>query len=131
MSPPDPPPATRPSLETLIGRAMRLRCPRCGQGRLFAGWFRMAERCGHCHLKYERAPGYFLGSTYISYAMTVVVLTVTYVALHFGAGLSNRQLTGPLVTFCVVFPMLLFRHSRALWMALDFHLDKSIFLDED
>lgn len=125
------PPAPRPSLETLIGRALRLRCPRCGTGRLFIGWFTMPERCSECGLKYERAPGYFLGSSYINYGLTAVALTILYVALHFGLGWTNRELTFPLVTFCVLFPLFSFRHARALWLALDCHFDKAVLEDRE
>ena len=86
----------------------------------------MPERCDECQLKYERAPGYFLGSSYINYGLTAVALTVLYVALHFGAGWSNRELTVPLVGFCVLFPLFSFRYARGLWLAIDCHFDKSI-----
>lgn len=126
-----PPPEPRPSAETLIGRALRLRCPRCGKGKLFIGWFTMPERCSECGLKYERAPGYFLGSSYINYALTAVALTALYIALHFGLGWTNTQLTFPLVGFCVLFPLFSFRHARALWLALDCHFDHSVLASDD
>ncbi len=126
---PSPPP--RPTLEMLIGRALRLRCPRCGQGKLFLGWFTMPERCSACSFKYERAPGYFLGSAYINYGLTAVTLTAMYFFLHFGLDLSNRELAAPLAAFCVVFPLLVFRHARALWLALDCHFDASVLVSDD
>jgi uncharacterized protein (DUF983 family) len=116
----------QPPLETLIGRALKLRCPRCGGGRLFRGWFSMPERCEFCSLKFERAPGYFLGSAYINYGITAVLLMIAYFALHFGLGLTNRQLTPYLVGFCVLFPLATFRYARALWLAMDCHFDKSV-----
>ena len=115
------------SLGTVIGRALRLRCPCCGGGRLFRGWFRMHENCPDCGLKYERAPGYFLGSAYINYAITAVALTVLYVGLHFGAELSNRTLAAPLAIFCVVLPLFLFRYARSLWLAIDSYIDTTGF----
>ncbi len=121
---------SRPTLETLIRRAAKLRCPRCGEGALFCGWFTMPERCDQCQLKYERAPGYFLGASYINYALTAVILTISYMLLHFGFHLSNRQLTPVLVGFCILFPLATFRHARAFWLALDSHFDKSV-LEED
>lgn len=120
----------RPPLETLIGRALRLRCPRCGEGRLFVGWFTMPERCSSCHLKYERGPGYFLGSAYINYGFTAVVLLVAYMAMHFGIGWTNRQLTPPLLAFCIISPLVTFRYARALWLAMDCNYDKSVLSDE-
>lgn len=120
------PAAPRPAAGTLIARALKLRCPRCGEGRLFTGWFTMPERCAVCRLKYERAPGYFLGSTYINYGVTAVILVIAYFTLHGVLGLTNQQLALPLSAVCVVFPLWAFRYARALWLALDCHFDASI-----
>jgi uncharacterized protein (DUF983 family) len=132
MDPQKPPiPAPRPAVETLIARALRLRCPRCGTGKLFIGWFTMPERCSECRLKLERAPGYYLGSAYINYGLTAVLITVLYFALHFGVGWTNRQLTFPLMAVVVVFPLFSFRYARALWLALDCHFDHSVLAGEE
>ena len=116
-----------PSYGTLLSRALQLRCPRCGGGKLFKGWFRMHERCPECGLKYERAPGYFLGSTYVNYGATAILLTIAYMGLHFGAGFSNRELALPLAAFCVVFPLFLFRYARSYWLAMDCYFDPTGF----
>jgi len=113
----------RATLGEAILRAFRLRCPRCGQGKLFVGLFRMNVECSNCKLTYERAPGYFLGSTYINYGATAIAVTVAYLALHVGAGFSNRALAAPLAGFCILFPLYFFRYARALWLALDSFLD--------
>jgi uncharacterized protein (DUF983 family) len=112
---------------TIVSRSMKLRCPRCGVGRLFRGMFRMHERCASCGLKYERAPGYFLGSAYINYGVTAVLLTVAYVVLHFGFELTNRQLIAPLMTLVVVFPLVFFRWARSWWLAMDCYIDREGF----
>ncbi len=91
----------------------------------------MPERCSDCRLKYERAPGYFLGSAYINYGLTAVTLIAMYFILHFGLELSNRDLAAPLAIFCVMFPLLIFRYARALWLALDCQFDKSVLASED
>ena len=121
----------RPEYETLISRALKLRCPRCGVGQLFKGFFRMHERCSNCGLKYERAPGYFLGSSYVNYGLTAVALLIGYAVLHYRFGFSNKDLAGPLAGFCVVFPLLAFRHARALWLAMDCRWDPGMMTDEE
>lgn len=113
----------RATLGEVFLRAFRLRCPRCGQGKLFVGLFRMNVECANCKLIYERAPGYFLGSTYINYGATAIAVTVAYLALHVGARFSNRGLAAPLAGFCILFPLYFFRYARALWLALDSFLD--------
>ena len=111
----------------LFVRAIRLRCPRCGQGKLFLGWFQMHAACSSCRLKYERAPGYFLGSAYINYGATAIAVTVGYLMLHVGVRLSNRELAAPLAGFCMLFPLFFFRYARSLWLAMDYFLDPNGF----
>lgn len=79
----------------------------------------MHERCEHCHLKYEQEPGYFLGSSYINYALTAGFTAVTYIWLHFFVGIKRDTLIIPAAIFCVVFPILFFRYARAFWLGMD------------
>lgn len=48
----DPSPAATPSP---LSAAIRSRCPRCGQGRLFDGFLKLAPRCNVCGLDYSFA----------------------------------------------------------------------------
>ena len=43
-----------PRLEP-IRTGLKGRCPRCGQGRLFASFLRLAKGCDHCGLSYDFA----------------------------------------------------------------------------
>jgi uncharacterized protein (DUF983 family) len=38
-----------------IARGLRGRCPRCGEGKLFAGFLALRPRCGRCGLDYNFA----------------------------------------------------------------------------
>lgn len=47
-----------------IGRGLKLRCPCCGQGRLFTKYLKIADTCGICrealfHHQADDAPAYF------------------------------------------------------------------------
>ena len=117
--------------ETAASRALRLRCPRCGEGPLFRKWLMMHDCCEHCGLKYERAPGYFLGSAYVNYGFISITLTAMYMGLHFGAEISNQILTPPLLIYCTVVPLVLFRHARAWWLAMDCYFDPTSFAVEN
>ncbi|MEZ6055606.1 MAG: DUF983 domain-containing protein [Planctomycetaceae bacterium] len=121
-----PPRPARPDNGLILSRATRLLCPRCGGEKLFKGWFQMHDQCGQCRMKYERAPGYFLGSSYINYGMTALSLTFGFILLKFFFHLSNESLAIPLSLYCIIFPMLLFRHARSYWLALDCIFDESI-----
>ncbi|MEO2017763.1 MAG: DUF983 domain-containing protein [Fuerstiella sp.] len=107
-----------------IVRGWTLRCPACARGKLFRGLIQMNKQCSDCEFRFERDPGYFLGSTYINYGFTAATTTVSYVVLHFGLGCTNGQLLPGLVTFCLVFPLVFFRFARSLWLSLDCYFDR-------
>jgi uncharacterized protein (DUF983 family) len=100
-------------------RALLLRCPRCGGGRLFGGLFRMEPGCGRCGLSFDREPGFYLGSIYVNYGVTVVATGLLYGLLVAGLGASHRLALAATLVVAVLFPILFFRHARALLLALD------------
>ncbi|HET7340660.1 MAG TPA: DUF983 domain-containing protein [Methylomirabilota bacterium] len=104
------------------GRALRLYCPRCGRAPLFRGWFAMNTLCPACSLRFERAPGYWIGAIYVNYGVTVLVAVTGYFALRAETGLETVQLA-LWVPFVVLFPLWFFRYSRAIWLALEFGLN--------
>jgi uncharacterized protein (DUF983 family) len=107
-------------------RALRLRCPVCGQGRLFRGWFRMHEKCDHCGFQFERSPGYWLGSIFVNYGLTALLVTAAYIILFFTEALPETAILWLLVAFSVVFPLLFFRWARSFWLAIDLVFDPQI-----
>jgi uncharacterized protein (DUF983 family) len=110
-------------LSTIFVRGIRLRCPACGQGKLFAGWFTMHQGCGNCGLTYQREPGYFLGSIYFNYGLTALIVTAVFFGLFLGADVSADTLLWPLTAFCFLFPLWFFRYARSLWLAFDHYFD--------
>lgn len=94
---------------------------------MFSGLFRTRENCPNCGLKFEREPGYFLGSIYLNYGITALVSTVTWVVLRFGYDLPAKPVMAGLLAFCILFPTLFFRYARALWLALDLRFDTKLF----
>jgi len=102
-----------------LGRAARLRCPRCGGGRLFSGWFRMADGCPACGLSYAREPGFYLGSIYVNYGVTVLATGGLYAAGVGWLGWSQPTALAAALGLAVILPILFFRHARALLLALD------------
>lgn len=120
----------RPPYEVLLKRGLRLRCPRCGEGKLFTGFMRMHERCPLCGLRFQRGPGYYLGSTYINYGLTAGIVTVAFLVGRLMFNIPGRILLWPLFAICLIFPLLIFQRARALWLVMDCHLDKSVLEDE-
>jgi uncharacterized protein (DUF983 family) len=111
------------SLHTLLWRALRLRCPVCGEGKLFRGWFRMYDRCSDCQFRFERSPGYWLGSIFVNYGLTALIVTATYFALFFTEALPEVWIVRLLLAFCILFPLWFFRYARSIWISIDLYFD--------
>ena len=80
----------------------------------------MARECALCGLRFERAPGYFVGAIYINYAATVVIMLTGYLLLWRYTELSAVQQLMIWMPFGVLFPLWFFRYSRSLWLALEY-----------
>jgi len=106
-----------------MGRGLRLRCPRCGVGAVFAGPFRVHERCPACGLVFEREAGYFVGAIYLNYGATTLISIAGYFALDAWLGLDVRPQLLLWGTFAVTFPLWFFRYSKSLWLSLDYLVD--------
>ena len=107
----------------VLGRAVRLRCPRCGRAPLFRGWFTMNTVCAVCDLRFERAPGYWIGAIYVNYGVTVTIAVTGYFLLRGLAGWENSPQLVLWLPFVVLFPLWFFRYSRSLWLALEYALN--------
>jgi hypothetical protein len=79
----------------------------------------MNANCPHCGVKFEREPGFFLGSIYINYGLTALIVAVAYPLLLFAGNLPERPLLLGAVAFTVAFPILLFPWARSLWLGFD------------
>ena len=102
----------------MLRAALRLRCPRCGLGKLYAKPFKMFEHCPHCELKFEREQGYFVGAIYINYAATVAIAVPGFFLLDAFTTMSIHEQLAVWVPFAIIFPLLFFHHARSLWLAL-------------
>ena len=91
----------------------------CGRGKLFRGFFKMNPTCSECGTRFEREPGFFLGSIYINYGLTSLIIAVAYPILLFSESVAERKLLFGSLMFALLFPLLLFRHARSLWLGFD------------
>jgi len=101
---------------------VRQRCPRCGEGKVFAGLFKMREACDVCETRFQREPGYFFGAMYFSYAIGIIVAAPTAIGMVL-AGWSVWWITGVVTAELALFSPVLFRYSRVLWMHFDQRFD--------
>jgi gluconolactonase len=106
-------------MSSTLARAVRLRCPACGTGKLFRGLFRMHDGCSACGASFKREQGFYLGSIYINYGATVIGTGALYALLVLGLGWSHEATLGACLAAAVAFPVFFFRWARSLLLALD------------
>ena len=113
----------RERLPSRFQAIVRLRCPRCLDGAVFASILKLHADCPSCGLKYEREPGYFLGAMYFSYAMALVMAVPLAVVLIVLWGFSPHQCMLAVAVVGSLMAPLLIRYSRVIWMHFDQLLD--------
>ncbi|MFQ5902840.1 MAG: DUF983 domain-containing protein [Candidatus Binatia bacterium] len=104
----------------ILKSGLCLKCPKCGVGPLFYGLFSMHSQCLNCSFEFEREQGYFVGAIYINYAATVIIAVPGYFILDYLTEISLLQQLTLWVAFALLFPLIFFRHSRSLWLTLDY-----------
>jgi uncharacterized protein (DUF983 family) len=111
------PPLTR---SQKVWALVRKRCPRCCQGKIYQAGMRMHTRCPVCDLLFDREPGYFMGSLYISYAIScAVLLTGMFVGHLLAPNLDLGWLVLILGVLYLPFVPLVTRYARVLWIYFD------------
>jgi len=104
-------------MRTVLGRGIRGRCPRCGEGALFQRWIVTFERCSACHLLYQRN----YGDTWMfTNLMDRFPILFGVAALFFGFRASG-WLTGLAFFAAMAVPMVAtIKHRQGLALALDY-----------
>lgn len=105
----------------MLGRALRRRCPLCGERAIFARWGELVPRCPGCGYSFEREEGYWVGAMIVNLGAAQ--------GLFFAVFLGGIALTWPdvpwtgLLVACLVtvgaFPVWFYPRSKTLWVWLD------------
>ncbi len=97
------------------------RCPKCLEGAVYHGFLKPNLRCPECGLSFEREPGYFLGSFYVSYGLGAAVAIPTVLIVLFFE-IPVVWLFPIVFVWVGVLGPLIVSYSRVLW----YHLDHSV-----
>lgn len=81
----------------LLGRALRLRCPRCGEGKIFRRLLTYSEytHCPRCDLRYDPR-GESLAFMYVSTAFLTGVMIIAMLLMHPETIASGRMVVIPI-----------------------------------
>ncbi|WP_162127960.1 DUF983 domain-containing protein [Flavobacterium phycosphaerae] len=111
------------------------KCPRCHEGDLFTHkWYelkdnnKMKSHCAVCGQRTELEPGFYHGTGYVSYALTVgfsILTFVLWITLT-DIGIRDKRIFWWLIINVVLLILLqpwVMRTSRVLWLSWFFHDD--------
>lgn len=105
------------------------KCPQCRKGDIFCtksaytkGFMKMHSNCTECNQRTELEQGFYYGSAYVSYALTVALSVATFVAWYvlIGMGLDDNRVfwwMGFNAFFLIALQPWLMRLSRTIWLS--------------
>jgi uncharacterized protein (DUF983 family) len=118
--------AEKPSL---IASIFKMKCPNCRKGNMYTNssmfplkdMLKMPERCPKCGQKMEIEVGFYYGTGYVSYALTVALLAICFAAywVIFGLSVMDNSIfyaLGSSVAVAVLMQPWLMRISRVLYL---------------
>ncbi|MBL0152067.1 MAG: DUF983 domain-containing protein [Chitinophagaceae bacterium] len=110
--------------------AVNCRCPRCREGKLFVNGvsismkknLQMNTRCKVCNQPTELEVGFYYGTSYVSYALTVFLSVVSLVLWGLTIGISVNDNSvfywlGVNAFLLILLQPWLMRISRSLWIS--------------
>ncbi|HEY0372222.1 MAG TPA: hypothetical protein VGD79_09490 [Thermoanaerobaculia bacterium] len=107
----------RPSTSTVLMRGIRGKCPRCGEGDMFAKWVKTKLRCDVCDLLFQRNYGDIWMFTNI---MDRLPIFIGVAALFFGFRVESLW-SGALFLAAMVVPMAAtVKQRQGVALALDY-----------
>ena len=114
-------PSPGAGLGTNLRRALARRCPVCGIGTPFEGWWHMTPECPHCGYHYEREEGYWIGAMIVATAVTEGLFGIFFVAVLF-ATLPDVDWLPVLIVAAVtnvIVPVFFYPLAKTTWVAID------------
>jgi uncharacterized protein (DUF983 family) len=100
------------------------KCPHCREGDIFLQsnpyklkeMTDMPDECKVCGQDFKIEDGFFLGATYVSYAITIAISVGILFFGFFLFGLTFLQTLPLMLTVLVALTPVIVRYSRVLWM---------------
>jgi uncharacterized protein (DUF983 family) len=112
-------------LGTLVGRALRLRCPNCGGHPVRASWLKRLPGCPSCGLRLDRGENdYFIGAYLLNLIVAELIigfgLLTVLIATWPDPPWDLIQYGG--VVLVIIAPLVTYPFSELTWLAVDLAL---------
>jgi hypothetical protein len=121
-----------------LGSLFKHKCARCRAGDMFKEkrsyqlkrFMQMHEKCPVCEQRLEVEPGFYYGTGYVSYALTVALSAASFVAwcVIIGVSLDDNRFfwwMGCNAVLLILLQPYLMRLSRAVWLSFFVRYDSN------
>ncbi len=104
-----------------LGRALLLRCPRCGASGIWKGFGATVDTCPTCRLRFERQEGHWVGAVAVNTVVTILVFAAVFVGWIVLSWPDPpwTTITIGVVALNALFPIAFYPWSKTLWVAID------------
>ncbi|MBX2930665.1 MAG: DUF983 domain-containing protein [Chitinophagaceae bacterium] len=113
-----------------LGAVLQNKCPRCREGNIFISknaynlknTYSMHKTCSTCGQPTEIEVGFYYGTGYVSYALSIAFLIASFIASYvlFGLSVHDNSILWWLIISCILLFLLQplnIRLSRSLWLS--------------
>lgn len=110
---------------TKLYSILKFKCPECQEGDFFEGFFMkgsVKNECSKCNAKYSKEPGFYQGSYYVVYALSVAVFVTTWVSLNlFFKDLNYTVLMLSIISAILLTAPFMYPLSKIIWANFFIH----------
>ena len=125
--------------DSVIQSILKMKCPRCHQGNMFLDnnpyhlrkIYAMPDNCPVCKQSYLPEVGFWWGSMYISYGLSVGLSIVTVLFLWLVLGWSDWLILGGNALLLLLFLPVEFRYARSIWFHMFVKYDPTFANEKD
>jgi uncharacterized protein (DUF983 family) len=107
----------------MLARGLARRCPNCGGGKLFRGWFKMHDACPTCGHCLNREEGFWLGSFAINFAVMEAGMALVFALYIVMEAQDRHPSTSRWILYglleAVLVPLVFYPFSKTVWAAID------------
>lgn len=120
-----------PNTPSFLGSLIGMKCPNCRKGKMFTQksvfpfkkMLDMPERCTECGQKMEIEPGFYYGTGYVSYGLSIAltVFNLVWFLIFIGISFKNNSLfwfIGVDVAIVILLQPWIMRYSRVVYLSM-------------
>lgn len=109
-----------PDFLLIVSRGLRRRCPQCGLGPLFTGWYEPIDKCAVCDLPLTSSDGFTLGLMYVTTAALTGIIIVAMLLIGAPRNLWLGHIAVLVAALSTMFGTMPFRKGLAI--GIDYYI---------